>query len=62
MLPIIHMLWSSLEVTANQLEYEELRSKPLSPLLIPEDELMSKINSKIKDDNKHLMTGRERNR
>ena len=57
-----HSYASSLEVTENQLVYEQLRSKPLSPLLIPEDELISKINSKIKDDNKHLMTGPERNR
>ena len=57
-----HSYASSLEVTGHQLEYEQLRSKPLSPLLIPEDELISKINSKIKDDNKHLMTGPERNR
>ena len=57
-----HSYASSLEVTGNQLEYEQLRSKPLSPLLIPEDELISKINSKIKDDNEHLMTGPERNR
>ena len=57
-----HSYASSLEVTENQLEYEQLRSKPFSPLLIPEDELISKINSKIKDDNKHLMTGPERNR
>ena len=40
----------------NQLEYEQLRSKPSSLLLISEDELISKINSKIKDDNKHLGT------
>ena len=30
-----HSYASSLEVTENQLEYEQLRSKPLSPLLIP---------------------------
>ena len=36
-----HSYASSLEVTENQLVYEQLRSKPLSPLLIPEDELIS---------------------